>query len=83
MSRHSEATSEQSSVREGAGYDKVFPSGHRPEEGLSWLSERKPSTRSPVNEEEKIDGDEVEEGEGDEDDKGEGENEGGGVRSGR
>jgi len=38
MSR--ETTSEQSLVREGAGYDKVFPSGHEPEEGFFWLSER-------------------------------------------
>ena len=78
MSGQSEATSKQLSVCERAGYDKVFSSGHRPEKGLSWLSERKPFARSPVDEEENIDGDEVEEGEGDEDDKGEGENEGGG-----
>ena len=37
MSR--EATSEQSLVREGAGYDEVFTSGHEPEEGFSWLLE--------------------------------------------
>ena len=35
MSGESEVTSEQSSVHEEAGYDEVFPSGHRPEEGLS------------------------------------------------
>ena len=34
MSR--EATSEQSSVREGAGYNEVFQTGHELEEGLSW-----------------------------------------------
>ena len=77
MSGHSEATSEQSSIREGAGYKEVFPSGHRPEEGLSWSLEKELSARSPVNEKEDFDGDEVEEREGDEDDKGEGENEGG------
>ena len=38
MSR--EATSEQSSAREEAGYDEVFQTGHEPEEGLSWSSER-------------------------------------------
>ena len=38
MSR--EATSEQSLVHDGASYDEVFPSGHEPEEGFSWLSER-------------------------------------------
>ena len=43
MSR--EVTSEQSSVRDGAGYDEVFPSGHEPEEGFSWLSEREMSTQ--------------------------------------
>jgi len=43
MSGHSEATSEQLSVREGVDYDEVFPSGHRSKEGLSWLLEREPS----------------------------------------
>ena len=33
MSR--EAINEQSSVREGAGYDEIFPSGHELEEGFS------------------------------------------------
>ena len=33
MSR--ESTSKQSSVRDGAGYDEVVPSGHEPEEGFS------------------------------------------------
>ena len=33
MSR--EAISEQSSIREGAGYDEVFPSSHELEEGFS------------------------------------------------
>ena len=78
MSGDSEATSEQSSVHEGAGYDKVFPSSHGPEKGLSQSSEREPSIHSPVDEEEDYDGKEVEEIEGDEYeyDKGEGENEG-------
>ena len=76
MLRRSEATSEQSSVREEAGYNEVFPSGHGLDEGLSWSSERERSARSPVDEEEDFDKDEVEERDGDEDDEGEGENEG-------
>ena len=43
MSR--EATNEQSSVREGTGYDEVFPSGHELEEGFSWSLERETSTQ--------------------------------------
>ena len=60
------------------GYDEVFLSGHEPEEGLSWLSEKEPSAHSLVDEEEDYDREEVEEKEGDEDeyDEGEGENEG-------
>ena len=76
MLRHSEATSEQSSVREGAGYNEVFPSGHGLDEGLSWSSERERSVRSPVDEEEDFNGDEAEEREGDKDDEGEEKNEG-------
>ena len=38
MSR--EAISEQSLVREGAGYDEVFQTGQEPEEGHSWSSKR-------------------------------------------
>ena len=71
----SEATSEQSSIREGVGYDKVFPLGHGPEEGLSWSSERESSTHSPIDKEEDYDGEEVEEREGDEDQYDEGERE--------
>ena len=44
MSR--EATSEQSSVREGAGYNEVFGSGHEPE-SFSWSSKREMSAQSP------------------------------------
>ena len=40
-----EATSEQSSVHEEASYDKVFPSGHEPEEGFSWSLERETSAQ--------------------------------------
>ena len=68
MLGHNEAMSDQSLVREGVGYDEVFPSGHRPEEDLSWSSEREPSAISPVDEKEDFDGDEVEEREGGEDD---------------
>ena len=71
-----EATSEQSSsVYEGAGYDEVYPSSHRPKEGLSWSSKGEPSTYSPIDEEEDYDGEEVEEREGDEDEYDEGEEE--------
>ena len=56
-----EATSEQSSVREGAGYDEVFQSGHEPEEGLSWLSERETSAHFAEEEVESCDGEEAEE----------------------
>ena len=45
MSR--EATSEQSSVREGSGYNKVFRSGHEPKEVFSWSSERETLAQSP------------------------------------
>ena len=73
MSRDREATSEQSSsVCEGADYDEVYSSGHGSEEGLSWLSERKPSTHSPDDKED-FDGEGVEEE--DEYDEGKGENE--------
>ena len=62
MSRDREATSEQSLlVCEGVGYDEVFLSSHGPKEGLSWSSEREPSTHSLVDEEEDYDGEEVEE----------------------
>jgi len=44
MSR--EATSEQLLVRDGAGYDEVFPSGHKLEEGFSYSSEREMSAQS-------------------------------------
>ena len=74
-----EATSEQSSsVCEGVGYDEVYSSGHRLEEGLSWLSEREPSAHSLVDEEEDYEGEKVEERKGykDEYDEGKGENEG-------
>ena len=55
------------SIYEGAGYDKVYSSGHRPKEGLSWSSEGEPSAHSPIDKEEDYDGKEVEEREGDED----------------
>ena len=60
-------------VREGAGYNEIFSSGHGPEEGLSWSSKREMSAHSLVDEEEK----EVEEKKGDKEyDKSKGENEG-------
>ena len=61
MSGHSEVTSKQSSVHEGVGYDEVFPTGHGPKKGLSWSSEREPSTHSLVDNEEDYDGEEAEE----------------------
>ena len=69
MSR--EATSEQSSVREGVGYDEVFQLSHEPEEGFSWSSEIETSAHSPDNEVESYD-----EGEGEEEEREEGEDEG-------
>ena len=44
MSR--EASSEQSSIRKGAGYDEVFGSSHE-SESFSWSSERETSAQSP------------------------------------
>ena len=49
------------SVREGAGYDEVFPSGYGPEECLSWSTERELSAHSLINKEEDYDGKEVQE----------------------
>ena len=40
------AISEQSSVREGIGYDEVYQTGQEPKEGHSWSSERETSARS-------------------------------------
>ena len=49
----SKATNEQSSsVCDGTGYKKVYPSGHRPKEGLTWSLERELSAHSPDDEEE-------------------------------
>ena len=62
-----EATSEQSLVHQGAGYDEVFQTGHEPEEGLSWSLERKTSAHSPDEEMESCvgerDEEEIDEGE--------------------
>ena len=70
-----EATSEQSLVREGVGYNEVFQIGYEPDEGLSWLSKRETSAHSPDKEVESYVGEggkeeEIDEGE-DEGDKGE------------
>ena len=73
MSGHREVMSEQSLVREGAGYDKVFPLGHEPEKGFSWSSERELLAYSLDDEGESYDGEEVEGVEGGEDKCGEGE----------
>ena len=79
-----EATSEQSSIREGAGYDEVFQLGYEPDEGFSWLSKRETSAHSPDNEVESYDGGEVkeeerEDGEDEGDDGGEDDEDEGGV----
>ena len=66
MSGDIEATSDQSSVREGAGYDEVYPSGHEPEEDLTWSLKRDPSAHSPAEEEKECE--EEEEGEEEEED---------------
>ena len=80
MSR--EVISEQLSVHERASYDEVFQTGHEPEKGLSWSSDRETSTCSPDEEvescvreggeEEEIDEGEDEGDEGEEDDEDEG-----------
>ena len=56
----SDATSEMSSIREGAGYDEVFSSGYE-SEGSSWSSERETSAQSSDEEVESY-GEEGEEG---------------------
>ena len=55
-------------IYEGTGYDKVFLSGHGPDEGSSWLSKRESYAHSPNDEEENYDKEEVEDGEGEEED---------------
>ena len=68
----SDVSCEESSVREGAGYDETFGSGDESED-FSPSSERETSTRSPDGGESYIEGDkdEVEEGRGeDEGDRG-------------
>ena len=60
------------SVCEGAGYDEVYPSSHRPEEGSSQSSKREPSTHS-LDDEEDFNGEGVEKGEEGEDEYDEGE----------
>ena len=73
MSGDREAMSEQLLVRERAGYNKVFRSGHEPEKGCSQSSERELSAHSLDDERESYDGEEVEGVEGGEDKCGEGE----------
>ena len=46
MSGDKEATSEQSLVRERAGYDEIFHLDHKTEEGFSWLLKRETSAHS-------------------------------------
>lgn len=76
MSGGKEATSEQSSsIREGGGYDNVYPSGCELEEDLTWSPAREPPAHSPVEGEE---GYEEDKGEGgDEGEEGDKEEEGG------
>ena len=66
MSGDKEATSEQSLVRERAGYDEIFHLDHKTEEGFSWLLKRETSTHSLDDKGESYDGGEVEEEEGEE-----------------
>ena len=44
------------SIHEGAGYDEVFDSGHKPDDGSSYSSERETSAQSPDEEIESYDG---------------------------
>ena len=71
MSR--EVISEQLSVHERASYDEVFQTGHKPEEGHSWSSERDTLARSPDEDGDNYigEGDEKEIDEGDVDGEGE------------
>ena len=71
--------SEQSSVREGAGYNKVYQASHEPVEGHSWSSERKTSARSPNEDREDYIGEEDEEEKDEGEVEGEGEVEDDGV----
>ena len=70
-----EVTSElSSSVREGADYDEVFPSGHKPGEDFPWFLDKESSTQSLCDENEEedkgdIEGDEYDKGERDEEDR--------------
>lgn len=67
-----EAMSEQSlSVREGEGYDEVYPSRYDPKEDVSWSPEREPSAHSPSEEEEEWYEENEGEEKGDEDEEGE------------
>ena len=86
----SDETSEQSSVRDGAGYDKVFGLGDK-SEGFSRSSERETSAQSPDgdvesyvegNEKEVVDEDEGEEGSDRDEDEGD-EGTSGGPRDNR
>ena len=59
-----ESTSELSSlVREGAGYNEIFLSGHKPEEDSPRSPKREPSTQSLSDENVEEDGGDVEEDE--------------------
>lgn len=67
-----EAMSEQSlSIREGEGYDEVYPSRYDPKEDVSWSPEREPSAHSPSEEEEEWYEENEGEEKGDEDEEGE------------
>lgn len=65
MSSDTEVKSEQSSlVREGVGYDEVYPSRREPNKDVTWSPKRESSTHSPTEEEdEEYKEDEDEEGE--------------------
>jgi len=69
MSGGREATSEQSSsIREGVGYDEVYPSGRELEEDLTWSLARELSAHSPTKGEEGYEEDEEGDVEGEEGD---------------
>ena len=59
----SSASSNQSFVRDGAGYEEVYPSGYREPDNLS--EERSPSASSPSSKNEDMELAELEEGSGD------------------
>ena len=45
-----EVTCKKLSIREDAGYDEIYQSGHKPEEDVTWSLERDPFAHSSAKE---------------------------------